>query len=105
MAEATLAELLTNVRIKHNIFEVQENYDRIDVDYKVVNGTGIETAILVPRALSDKKMTVPIIVHFHGGGLIIGTNWEPAWLSDWSASPTLFLLGRLKITLTELIQA
>jgi acetyl esterase/lipase len=86
MADTTLAELITNVRIKHNLFEVQENYNRIDVDYKTVNGTGIETAILVPKSLSDKKTTAPIIVQFHGGGLVIGANWEPAWLPDWSAS-------------------
>jgi len=71
------------VRIMHNLFEIQENYDRIDVNYKAVNGTGIEAAILVPKSVSDKKTTTPIIVQFHGGGLVIGANWEPAWLADW----------------------
>jgi len=101
MSEA--AELLANARINHNIFEVQEHYDRIDVDYKAVNGADIQTAILVPKALCDEKMTVPIIVQFHGGGLIIGSNWEPAWLSDWSASPAIFFVSRRKITLRDLI--
>ncbi|KAH6850532.1 Alpha/Beta hydrolase protein [Chaetomium sp. MPI-CAGE-AT-0009] len=82
MQEATLAELLTTARIKHNIFEIQENYDRIDVSYKAVNDTAIETAILIPKSLSDKKITAPIIVQFHRGGLIIGSNWEPAWLRE-----------------------
>ena len=59
--EATLAEFITSVRTKHNIFEIQENYDHIDVNYKAVNGTSIETTILVPKSLSDKRMTAPII--------------------------------------------
>ena len=86
MEQPVQTDLMTGWRIKHNIFELQENYDRIDVNYKTVNKTGIETAIFVPKSLSAKKLTTPIIVHFHGGGLILGTNPEPFSLSDWSVS-------------------
>jgi len=86
MEQVAQIDLVTSWRIRHNIFELQENYDRIDVNYKTVNNTSIETAVFVPKCLSTKKLTTPIIVHFHGGGLILGTNPEPFCLSDWSVS-------------------
>jgi carboxylesterase type B len=84
--QSAATDFLTLARIRHNTFELQENYGRINVNYKELNGTGIETAILVPKSLSTKKTTAPIIVHLHGGGLLVGTNLDPAFLSDWSVS-------------------
>jgi carboxylesterase type B len=83
MSHSSPIDFLAAARIHHNTLELQENYDRIDVNYKEVKGAGIETAVLVPKVLSAKKKTAPIIVHLHGGGFIVGTNLDPALLADW----------------------
>ncbi|KXX75850.1 Tuliposide A-converting enzyme 2, chloroplastic [Madurella mycetomatis] len=65
--------------------DIQARFDRLDVAYKSVNGTPIETAILIPKTLSSNNspQNAPVLVHFHGGGLVCGTNPEPFFLVDW----------------------
>ncbi|GAB1319262.1 hypothetical protein MFIFM68171_09472 [Madurella fahalii] len=65
--------------------DIKARFDRLDVTYKAVNGTSIETAILIPKTLSSNTspQTAPVLVHFHGGGLVCGTNPEPFFLVDW----------------------
>lgn len=66
--------------------DLQTRFDRIDVAYKTVNNTPIETAIFVPKTLSSAT-TAPVLVHFHGGALITGTFPEPFFLTDWFVGP------------------
>ncbi|KAK0744868.1 Alpha/Beta hydrolase protein, partial [Apiosordaria backusii] len=84
-AQSSPFELVTLVKIDYTRSELAEHYHRLDITYKTVNTTAIKTAVLVPKALaaSKKKTDAPVVVHLHGGGLIMGTNLEPAWISDW----------------------
>lgn len=67
----------------------QHYYERLDVTYKTINSTDIKTAIFIPKSLirqnkpSHKPTPIPLIVHWHGGGLITGANPEPAWFPNW----------------------
>lgn len=65
-------------------------FDRQDLVYKTVNDTPLSVAILTPLSLthSDAK-TYPVIVHFHGGALVVGTNPDPAFTSRWYPPPAL----------------
>ncbi|OAA64727.1 Alpha/beta hydrolase fold-3 [Niveomyces insectorum RCEF 264] len=69
---------------KRGVSLLVELFDRVDVPYKGPNGTPFTAAILVPRALKAATKTCPLIAHFHGGGLYMGTNPEPSFLSRWS---------------------
>jgi acetyl esterase/lipase len=65
--------------------DLEARFDRINVAYKTVNNTPIETAIFVPKTLSPAAgtQTVPVLVHIHGGALIVGAFPEPFFLVDW----------------------
>jgi acetyl esterase/lipase len=65
--------------------DLEARFDRIDVAYKIVNNTPIEAAIFVPKILSSEagSKPVPILVHFHGGALIVGAGPDPFVLPDW----------------------
>ncbi|KAK4121243.1 alpha/beta-hydrolase [Parathielavia appendiculata] len=65
--------------------DLEARFDRIDVAYKTVNNTPIEAAIFVPKTLSPEAgpKPVPVLVHFHGGALIVGANPDPFFLTDW----------------------
>lgn len=59
-------------------------FERADVVYKTLNNTPFEAAVLVPkRSLASKNNPSPLLVHFHGGGLIMGTNLDPVMLPQW----------------------
>ena len=66
--------------------ELLARFTRQDLVYKTVNSTPLSVAILTPNPLAsdttDPK-TYPVIVHFHGGALITGTNPDPAFTSQW----------------------
>lgn len=84
-AQSSPFEMVTLVKIDYTTAELAEHYHRLDVTYKTINATAIKAAVLVPKKLaaSNKKADAPVVVHFHGGGLIIGTNLEPAFIADW----------------------
>jgi acetyl esterase/lipase len=67
-------------------------FERVDTVYKTVNGTPISTAILIPKTLVHESAlkACPLLVHFHGGGLYMGTNPEPYFLSNWYSSNNTF---------------
>jgi cephalosporin-C deacetylase-like acetyl esterase len=64
-------------------------FERVDLVYKSFNGTDFKAAVLVPKTVisSEHKTTSPLLVHFHGGGLIMGTPLDPEILSVWRATP------------------
>lgn len=66
--------------------DLEARFHRLDVTYKEVNGTAIGTAIFIPKIASSsttEPTPVPVLVHFHGGGLVTGANPEPFFLPDW----------------------
>lgn len=88
VAPAALAEsldLATGLKIQFTNMELEEYYAQTDVVYKTVNNASIEAAIFVPRSILNNKhgKPAPVVVHFHGGGLIVGTNPEPAFFGNW----------------------
>jgi acetyl esterase/lipase len=70
--------------------DLEARFDRINVAYKTVNNTPIETAIFVPKTLSAEAeaQAVPVLVHIHGGALIVGAFPEPVFLVDWFVNPS-----------------
>ncbi|KAH6856279.1 Alpha/Beta hydrolase protein [Chaetomium sp. MPI-CAGE-AT-0009] len=65
--------------------DFQTRFDRVDVAYKTVNNTPIETAIFIPKTVtsSSEATTAPILVHFHGGGLVTGAAPDLLFLANW----------------------
>jgi hypothetical protein len=64
---------------------VLPRFERETWHYKRIGNTDFEVAVLVSRSLasSSKKTNSPLLVHFHGGGLIMGTILDSAILSVW----------------------
>lgn len=59
-------------------------FDRHDLTYKVVNGHPIQTTVLIPKALRTKPSGLcPVIVHWHGGGFIVGHRMYEGWFASW----------------------
>jgi len=59
-------------------------FNRINLVYKTLNDTPFKAAVLIPKSLTpDPSKTYPVLVHFHGGALILGTNPDPSFLSRW----------------------
>ena len=69
--------------------ELQARYDRLNVTYKTVNNTPIDTAIFIPKTFASgtEPATAPVLVHFHGGGLFTGANPDVLFLVDWFVRP------------------
>src|SRR3569833_973926 len=62
-------------------------FQRLEVVYKTTNETPFPAAVLIPKSLKPSEKPSPLLVHFHGGGLYMGTYLEPAFISKWFASP------------------
>ncbi|KAF2668488.1 alpha/beta-hydrolase [Microthyrium microscopicum] len=64
---------------------VLPRFERVDLCYKTLGSTEFEAAILVSHSLasSSRKTNRPLLVHFHGGGLLMGTILDSAILSVW----------------------
>jgi hypothetical protein len=60
-------------------------FERDTLCYKTLGSTDFEVAVLVPKSLtsSSKKVNSPLLVHFHGGSLLMGTILDSAILSVW----------------------
>ncbi|THV75269.1 alpha/beta-hydrolase [Aureobasidium pullulans] len=58
------------------------DFDQKDVVYKIVNDQDISATILVPRNITPGKH--PLLVHFHGGFLICGSNLYEEWHATWT---------------------
>ncbi|KAH8712250.1 Alpha/Beta hydrolase protein [Phaeosphaeriaceae sp. PMI808] len=58
-----------------------DSYNVYRTSYKKIHNHEIEVGILVPKNLKPGK--IPLLVKFHGGGLITGTALFPDWFSAW----------------------
>ncbi|KAH8878593.1 alpha/beta-hydrolase [Thozetella sp. PMI_491] len=62
-----------------------DRFERVHFVYKTLNGVDFEAAVLVPKPLaaSGEKTKSPLLAHFHGGFLVLGTILEPVFLPLW----------------------
>ncbi|ROV95018.1 hypothetical protein VMCG_08355 [Cytospora schulzeri] len=59
-------------------------FDRHDLTYKIVNDHPIQTTVLIPKALKTKPSGLyPVMVHWHGGGFIVGHRMYEGWFASW----------------------
>lgn len=81
------------------VHPILPRFDRISLIYKTLNGTDFDAVVLVPKSLasSGKTMNSPLLVHFHGGGLMMGTPLDTEILSVWYISSQVvpFLLAKI----------
>jgi cephalosporin-C deacetylase-like acetyl esterase len=56
-------------------------FNATDITYKTVNSTHLGLTILIPKHIKSGKC--PLLVHFHGGGLIVGDKMFPDWFALW----------------------
>lgn len=54
-----------------------------DFTYKTVNETPLLASVLVPKELKPESGPRPILVHFHGGGLVLGDKLYEEWFPLW----------------------
>ncbi|KAJ7583877.1 Alpha/Beta hydrolase protein [Mycena floridula] len=50
--------------------------------YKTVHDHEIQADVLIPKSISPAKC--PVVVRFHGGGLVFGARLYPDWFAQWS---------------------
>lgn len=80
---ARSADNIENLILLYKMASLFPRFERVDTVYKTLNETPFSTAILVPKTLKSVQKTCPLLVHFHGGGLFMGTSLEPRFLSLW----------------------
>jgi acetyl esterase/lipase len=60
------------------------HFNRINLVYQTIDGIPLEAAVLIPKSLiPDPSTSHPVLVHFHGGALIVGTNPDPSFFAQW----------------------
>jgi acetyl esterase/lipase len=56
-------------------------FNRTDLVYKTIGATSFVASVLIPKSVAKGKR--PLLVHFHGGGLMVGDrmfgDWFPLW--------------------------
>ncbi|KAE8329431.1 putative polyketide synthase [Aspergillus sergii] len=57
-------------------------FHRVDRTYGVIAGHPLEVSLFVPRG-TKSGTSCPVLVHFHGGGLIVGHRLYEPWYGDW----------------------
>lgn len=58
-----------------------DNFTTKDFVYKTVGGHDLETTVCVPKNASPGKH--PVLVHLHGGFLIVGDKMFEPWFATW----------------------
>ena len=59
-------------------------FDRVDLTYKTVNDHPLEATILIPKTLQSKPSAeYPVLVHWHGGGFVVGHRMYEPWFAPW----------------------
>jgi hypothetical protein len=59
------------------------HFERLELVYKTLDNTPFECSVLIPKSILSKEVSCPLLVHFHGGALVMGTRLEPFFLSKW----------------------
>ncbi|RAL10278.1 alpha/beta-hydrolase [Aspergillus homomorphus CBS 101889] len=72
-------------------------FHHLQTPYKTINNQPIQTDLLIPKSFPHPAPPLPIIIHFHGGGLICGSSlyapWFPTYLTDLARSTPAILLS------------
>lgn len=58
-----------------------DSFNHFKTTYKTINGHGIDVNLLIPKDAKPGKH--PLIVKFHGGGLVLGEAMYPDWFAAW----------------------
>jgi len=67
--------------------ELNERFERTDVVYQTLDGIPFEVSILAPRSIVlTSSSPRPLLVHFHGGGFILGTAFDPEITPKWQGT-------------------
>jgi hypothetical protein len=61
-----------------------EPFDRVDLTYKTISGHPLEATVLTCKSLQSEVSTErPVLVHWHGGGFIVGHRMYDGWFALW----------------------
>ncbi|KAL5585693.1 hypothetical protein FOVSG1_013385 [Fusarium oxysporum f. sp. vasinfectum] len=58
-----------------------ERFNQTDLVFKTIGNTPLIASVLVPKTVQSGKR--PLLVHFHGGGLIVGDRMYETWFALW----------------------
>lgn len=59
-----------------------DSFNVIDVTYKTLNDHPFKVVVLVPKDI-DKSKPAPVLVKFHGGGMVFGERLYAPWWPPW----------------------
>jgi acetyl esterase/lipase len=67
--------------------ELNDGFERTDVVYQTLDGIPFEVSILAPRSIIlTSSSPRPLLVHFHGGGFVLGTAFDPEITPKWQGT-------------------
>jgi cephalosporin-C deacetylase-like acetyl esterase len=58
-----------------------DRFNITDLVFKTIGKTPLIASVLVPKTIPRGKR--PLLVHFHGGGLIVGDRLYETWFARW----------------------
>ncbi|KAH7190135.1 Alpha/Beta hydrolase protein [Fusarium oxysporum] len=75
-----------------------QNFHQLEAVYKIIDGIPLGVSILVPKHIgSSEEAKCPLLVHFHGGGLVIGTRLDapimPLWETQFASYQSAVLVS------------
>ncbi|KAK7582866.1 hypothetical protein V3481_012163 [Fusarium oxysporum f. sp. vasinfectum] len=75
-----------------------QNFNQLEAVYKIMDGIPFGVSILVPKHVtSSEEAKCPLLVHFHGGGLVIGTRLDapimPLWETQFASYQSAVLVS------------
>ncbi|KAI0123371.1 putative polyketide synthase [Xylariales sp. AK1849] len=67
------------------------SFERLDLTYATVNGQPLQATVLTPKRLQAEPPGLhPVLVHWHGGGFIVGHRMYEPWWPKWTIELALF---------------
>jgi carboxylesterase type B len=59
-------------------------FNRVDLTFRTINEHPLEATILIPKSLQlEASAKHPVLVHWHGGGFIVGHRMHEEWFALW----------------------
>jgi acetyl esterase/lipase len=81
---AILTSLSHDFRSTYTMESKLQNFHQLEAVYKIIDGIPFGVSILVPKHIaSSEEAKCPLLVHFHGGGLVIGTRLDVPIMPLW----------------------
>ena len=64
-----------------------EPFDTVDLTFRTINGHSLQATVLTPNTLqSNPCVEYPVIIHWHGGGFLVGHRMYEGWAALWYIS-------------------